>query len=67
MSAFIHKLLEVGVGQAKEFWNNNGDDIIEAGQSMWETVKDGAESLIEKTGEVLATIDGPVSDFPFDI
>ncbi len=67
MSAFLHKLLEEGVKQAKEFWNNNGDDIIEAGQSMLETVKDGAETLIEKVGDVAATVGETISNVPIDI
>lgn len=46
MSAFLHKLFEVGIEQAREFWANNGDDIIEVGQTVLETAKDGMETII---------------------
>ena len=51
MSAILHKLLEVGVEQAQEFWANNGDDIVEAGQAALDAVKDGAETVIESIGD----------------
>lgn len=56
MSAFLHKLFEVGIEQVQEFWANNGDDIIEAGQTVLETAKDGMETIIENAGEIIDSI-----------
>lgn len=52
MYALIGKLAQYGVEKAQELWAEHGNEIIEAGQTALETLKDGAEAVIENIGDI---------------
>lgn len=52
MYALIGKLAQYGVQKAQELWAEHGDEIIEVGKEALETIKEGAEVIIENIGDV---------------
>lgn len=47
MYALIGKLAQYGLHKAQEFWADHGDQIIETGQDVFESIKDGIESIVD--------------------
>lgn len=53
MYVLIGKLAQYGVHKVHEIWAEHGDEIMEAAHSLIETIKDGAEVVIDNIGDII--------------
>lgn len=52
MYALLGKLSQYAIEKVQDLWAEHGDELIEAGQTVLESVKDGAETVIENIGDL---------------
>lgn len=52
MYALLGKLAQYELQKVQDLWAEHGDELIDAGQGAFETVKEGVETIIDNIADL---------------